>query len=29
MNNIIDQMYHLIDESLPVIPLEYKAEKAL
>ena len=29
MNNIIDQMYHLIDESLPMIPLEYKAEKAL
>lgn len=29
MKEIINKLYHLIDESLPVIPLEHEAEKAL
>ena len=29
MTDIVTKLYHLIDESLPVIPLEHEAEKAL
>lgn len=29
MSDIVTKLYHFIDEELPVIPLEYDAEKAL
>lgn len=29
MTDMVTKLYHVIDEELPVIPLEYKAEKAL
>ena len=29
MKDIVTQLYHLVDEELPVIPLKYDAEKAL
>lgn len=29
MSDIIEKLYHCVDEELPVIPLEYDAEKAL
>lgn len=29
MTDIVTKLYHLVDEGLPVIPLEHEAEKAL
>ena len=29
MTDFVTKLYHLVDEDLPVLPLEYSAEKAL
>ena len=29
MSDIIEKLYHFVDEELPIIPLEYDAERAL